>query len=123
MAHSFDARRHFAEETRPRARGFITLSCLKLDEGVPRAEHPMQLRRVWPVLWRSHGRSDMPEAGTHTSVDRERVLRKLVTSDPTFSAYRVVEVFESESGAKLTLVLVKKELSGRGSLANARDVL
>ena len=59
---------------------------------------------------------------THTPADRERVLRKLVTSDPTFCGYRVVEVYESESGAKLTLVLVKKEIAGRGSLATARDV-
>jgi hypothetical protein len=59
---------------------------------------------------------------THTPADRERVLKRLVTSDPTFSAYRVVEVYESESGAKLTLVLVKKEMAGRGSLATARDV-
>lgn len=59
---------------------------------------------------------------THTPADRERELRKLVTGDPTFSGYRVVEVYESESGAKLTLVLVKKEIAGRGSLATARDV-
>jgi hypothetical protein len=64
----------------------------------------------------------MSEAVTHTPAERERVLRKLVTSDPTFRAYRVVEVFESESGAKLTLVLVKKEIVGRGSLATDRDV-
>jgi hypothetical protein len=59
---------------------------------------------------------------THTPADRERVLKKLVSSDPTFSGYRVVEVYESESGNKLTLVLVKKEIVGRGSLVTDRDV-
>lgn len=64
----------------------------------------------------------MAEAKVQTPVDRERVLRKLVTSDPTFSGYRVVEVYESDSGNKLTLVLVKKEVVGRGSLTTDRDV-
>jgi hypothetical protein len=65
----------------------------------------------------------MSEANaSHTPADRERVLRRLVTSDPTFHGYRVVEVYESESGNKLTLVLVKKELAGRGSLATDHDV-
>jgi hypothetical protein len=45
-----------------------------------------------------------------------------VTNDPTFSGFRIVEVYESESGNKLTLVLVKKEIAGRGSLATDQDV-
>jgi hypothetical protein len=64
----------------------------------------------------------MTETVAQTPAEREHVLRKLVTSDPTFHAYRVVEVYESESGNKLTLVLVKKEVVGRGSLAIDRDV-
>jgi hypothetical protein len=64
----------------------------------------------------------MAQADTPTHRDRERVLRNLVAKDPTFSGYRVVEVFESESGAKLTLVLVKKEVVGRGTLVTDPDV-
>jgi hypothetical protein len=76
-----------------------------------------------PFSWRENSEgADMAEADTHTPADRERVLRALVTSDPTFSGYRVVEVYESDSGNKLTLVLVRKEVGGRGSLATDRDV-
>ena len=64
----------------------------------------------------------MTEDPRHTTEDRERVLRNLVANDPTFKAYRVVEVYESESGNKLTLVLVKKEVTGRGSLATDPDI-
>jgi hypothetical protein len=64
----------------------------------------------------------MTEDSTHTSEERERVLRNLVANDPTFKAYRVVEVYESESGNKLTLVLVKKEVTGRGSLVTDPNV-
>jgi hypothetical protein len=64
----------------------------------------------------------MVETETHTPADRARVLRRLVTNDPTFSGFRIVEVYESESGNKLTLVLVKKEIAGRGSLATDQDV-
>jgi hypothetical protein len=64
----------------------------------------------------------MTEDSRHTTEDRERVLRNLVANDPTFKAYRVVEVYESESGNKLTLVLVKKEVTGRGSLATDPDI-
>ena len=64
----------------------------------------------------------MPDDARHTSEDRERVLRSLVANDPTFKGYRVVEVYESESGNKLTLVLVKKEVTGRGSLVTDPDV-
>jgi hypothetical protein len=64
----------------------------------------------------------MAKADTPTHQDRERVLRNLVAKDPTFGGYRVVEVFESESGNKLTLVLVKKEVTGRGSLVTDPDV-
>ncbi len=64
----------------------------------------------------------MTDDARHTSEDRERVLRNLVANDPTFKAYRVVEVYESESGAKLTLVLVKKEVTGRGSLVTDPNV-
>ena len=63
----------------------------------------------------------MTGTDAHSHNDRERVLRKLVAKDPTFAGYRVVEVFESESGNKLTLVLVKKEPTGRGSSSD-RDV-
>jgi hypothetical protein len=64
----------------------------------------------------------MADEARHTSEDRERVLRNLVANDPTFSAFRVVEVYESDSGNKLTLVLVKKEVRGRGSLVTDPDV-
>jgi hypothetical protein len=64
----------------------------------------------------------MMEDTKPTSEDRERVLRNLVANDPTFKAYRVVEVTESESGNKLTLVLVKKDVTGRGSLVTDPDV-
>jgi hypothetical protein len=53
-------------------------------------------------------------AEKHNAANHGRVLRDLVENDPTFKAYRVVEVRESESGAKLTLVLVKKEVRGPG---------
>lgn len=64
----------------------------------------------------------MTEADKQSHRDRERVLRNLVANDPTFSGYNVVEVTESESGNKLTLVLVKKEITGRGSLVTNPDV-
>jgi hypothetical protein len=57
----------------------------------------------------------MTGADAHSHNDRERVPRKLVATDPRFAGYRVVEVFESESGNKLTLVLAKKEGTGGGS--------
>ena len=64
----------------------------------------------------------MTDAARRHSEERERVLRNLIADDPTFKAYRVVEVCESESGNKLTLVLVKKEVTGRGTLATDPDV-
>ena len=60
----------------------------------------------------------MPKPHTATREDRDRVLRKLVASDPTFTDYSVVEIVESETGNKLTIVLVKKEIPGTGSLAD-----
>jgi hypothetical protein len=64
----------------------------------------------------------MPEVDTDTREDRARVLKNLVAGDPTFKGYRVVEVFESESGNKLTLVLVKKEVTGRSTLVTGPTV-
>ena len=56
----------------------------------------------------------MTQAEKHNAENRERILRDLVANDPTFSPYKVVAVTESESGNKLTLVLVKKEVKGSG---------
>jgi hypothetical protein len=60
----------------------------------------------------------MTKAAKHNAENRERILRDLVANDPTFSAYKVVAVTETESGNKLTLVLVKKEVKGTGFLMN-----
>jgi hypothetical protein len=58
----------------------------------------------------------MIQVEKRNSENHERVLRDLVENNPTFNAYKVVEVAVSESGNKLTLVLVKKEVKGRGFL-------
>jgi hypothetical protein len=66
--------------------------------------------------------TDMSHADKHNADNRGRVLRDLVENDPTFKAYKVVEVAESESGAKLTLVLVKKEVEGAGFLMSEPEI-
>ena len=64
----------------------------------------------------------MTQADKHNADNHGRVLTDLVENDPTFKAYRVVEVVESESGAKLTLVLVKKEIEGVGFLMSEPEI-
>ena len=64
----------------------------------------------------------MTQAEKHNVENRRRVLKALVENDPTFNAYRVVEVAESENGAKLTLVLVKKEIEGAGFLMSEPEI-
>ena len=67
--------------------------------------------------------ADKHSADKHNADNHGRVLRDLVENDPTFKAYRVVEVAESESGAKLTLVLVKKEIEGVGFLMSEPEIV
>ena len=64
----------------------------------------------------------MKQAEKHNAENRWRVLRELVENDATFKAYRVVEVAESDNGAKLTLVLVKKEVEGAGFLMSEPEI-
>lgn len=64
----------------------------------------------------------MTQAEKHNAENHGRVLRELVENDPTFKAYRVVEATESESGNKLTLVLVKKEVEGAGFLMSEPEI-
>jgi hypothetical protein len=66
--------------------------------------------------------TDMTQADKHNADNHARVLRDLVENDPSFKAYKVVEVAESESGAKLTLVLVKKEIEGIGFLMSELEM-
>jgi hypothetical protein len=54
------------------------------------------------------------QAARHDADNHGRLLRALAENDPTFKDYKVVEASESESGNKLTLVLVKKDVQGEG---------
>jgi hypothetical protein len=58
--------------------------------------------------------ADIRQAATHDADNHGRLLRDLAANDPTFKDYKVVEASESESGNKLTLVLVKKDVQGDG---------
>ena len=58
--------------------------------------------------------ADIPHAARHNAANHGRLLRELAENDPTFRDYRVVEASESESGNKLTLVLVKRDVEGDG---------
>ncbi len=58
------------------------------------------------------------QAARHDADNHGRLLRDLAESDPTFRDYRVVEASESDSGNKLTLVLVKKDVQGEGFVMN-----
>ena len=58
--------------------------------------------------------ADCSHAQRHNAANHGRMLRDLAENDPTFRDYRVVEASESDSGNKLTLVLVKKNVEGDG---------
>ena len=64
----------------------------------------------------------MTQAEKHNFENRDRLLRGLVENAPVFKAFKVVEVTQSESGKKLTLVLVKKEVEGEGFLMTEAEV-
>ena len=64
----------------------------------------------------------MNRAKKHDIENHDRLLRDLIENDPTFKAFKIVEVAASESGTKLTLVLVKKEVEGAGFLMKAPEI-
>jgi hypothetical protein len=56
----------------------------------------------------------MGRVETHNSLNHERVIRDLVEDGQFFAFFAIEKVEEDHHSGKLTLVLAKKEVQGRG---------